>query len=311
MTKIKYAFSTIIITSSLIFLFVTFFENLDSIQFIKWTAKSGAFIAASIIMACLCILSGSIVWRILLAQKGISLSVLRSFEIVAKSNVGKYIPGNIFHFVSRVSLAKNFAISPKHTILSMSVESFLAVCTGLLLGFFGCVFKGNFDDLICLIINYRYKSFYILFYIILAVIIFYYLFYLCKSNQLLDYFVKLVNWYKIDIIICIIIFLFNFLIYGIILYFVSLNIWNLPHSIPWYYFIDGFAFAWAVGFLVPGAPGGMGVREAIMVAIYSSEFGGGVIVCLIITMRFITILADVFSFSFAVFVGKYYARWLK
>jgi len=32
--------------------------------------------------------------------------------------------------------------------------------------------------------------------------------------------------------------------------------------------VDGFALAWVLGFIVPGAPGGIGIREVILAGLH-------------------------------------------
>ena len=60
-----------------------------------------------------------------------------------------------------------------------------------------------------------------------------------------------------------------------------------------------FAVAWVAGYLTPGAPGGLGVREAMMVLLLSPVVGSGAAVGLGITMRITTTLGDAVAF----FVG--------
>lgn len=39
---------------------------------------------------------------------------------------------------------------------------------------------------------------------------------------------------------------------------------DLQLSLPWVTWLSGFALAWTVGLVVPGAPGGLGVFEAVL-----------------------------------------------
>jgi uncharacterized membrane protein YbhN (UPF0104 family) len=57
-----------------------------------------------------------------------------------------------------------------------------------------------------------------------------------------------------------------------------------------------FASAWTAGYLLPGAPGGLGVREAVSIALLTPILGAGTAVALSITMRLSTTLGDGLAF---------------
>jgi glycosyltransferase 2 family protein len=53
-----------------------------------------------------------------------------------------------------------------------------------------------------------------------------------------------------------------------------------------------FAVAWIAGFITPGAPAGLGIRELILVTSLSPFFGGESAVGIAATLRAVTILGD-------------------
>lgn len=66
-----------------------------------------------------------------------------------------------------------------------------------------------------------------------------------------------------------------------------------------------FAAAWLAGFLVPGAPGGLGVREMAMVLLLSPALGESVAAGLGLTLRLITTLGDLFMFAIGCWMNKF------
>lgn len=56
--------------------------------------------------------------------------------------------------------------------------------------------------------------------------------------------------------------------------------------------IGAFPLAWAAGFVVPGAPAGIGVREATLLALLSPIMGTGPAVTLALTHRLLTAIVD-------------------
>jgi uncharacterized membrane protein YbhN (UPF0104 family) len=63
-----------------------------------------------------------------------------------------------------------------------------------------------------------------------------------------------------------------------------------PHQIPQLY--TAFSFAWLLGLLIPGAPGGLGVFEATAIALLDRHFSAGVILSVVALFRLVSILAE-------------------
>jgi glycosyltransferase 2 family protein len=56
---------------------------------------------------------------------------------------------------------------------------------------------------------------------------------------------------------------------------------------------SAFSFAWMLGLVVPGAPGGIGVFEATAIALLNSQIPTGTIIGGVALYRMISILAEV------------------
>jgi uncharacterized membrane protein YbhN (UPF0104 family) len=69
---------------------------------------------------------------------------------------------------------------------------------------------------------------------------------------------------------------------------------NIPHN--GLLLTGSFATAWAIGFLVVGAPAGLGAREGVMLAMLQSGYSGNNAIVLIIAIRLATTLGDVLCF---------------
>ena len=57
-----------------------------------------------------------------------------------------------------------------------------------------------------------------------------------------------------------------------------------------------FSIAWLTGFVVPGAPGGIGVRETVIIFFIAPIIGEAQGVTVAIALRFVTLLGDIFYF---------------
>jgi uncharacterized membrane protein YbhN (UPF0104 family) len=63
-----------------------------------------------------------------------------------------------------------------------------------------------------------------------------------------------------------------------------------------------FLFAWIIGFVTPGAPGGIGIREGVMLFVCGDQYADR-IVLFVLVMRIASVFADVLAFL----IGKIYA----
>ncbi len=93
------------------------------------------------------------------------------------------------------------------------------------------------------------------------------------------------------LLLCALIYAANFLAIGLCLDLLALQVFAAGQShLAW---LTGvFALAWVLGFLVPGAPGGLGVREAVLLAALGPLYGAATAVGLALTLRVITTFGD-------------------
>ena len=96
----------------------------------------------------------------------------------------------------------------------------------------------------------------------------------------------------------------TFIIFGIVISSLVRTFWGLYINVPWYQFTWCFALAWVLGFIVPGAPGGIGVREVVFTKLFDGTLGEGVAVCLAVVLRVITILGDLLAFGVAYWLER-------
>lgn len=67
-----------------------------------------------------------------------------------------------------------------------------------------------------------------------------------------------------------------------------------------------YSLSWAVGFLLPGAPGGLGVREAALALLLTGTYTPDVIFTLSIMSRVSSVAADVLIFGFGLTLSRRY-----
>jgi hypothetical protein len=75
-----------------------------------------------------------------------------------------------------------------------------------------------------------------------------------------------------------------------------------PHSIP--QLMSAFSLAWLLGLIVPGAPGGIGVFEATAIALLDKHFSAGLLLSVVALFRLVSILAEAMAAGLAVLSEK-------
>lgn len=217
-----------------------------------------------------------------------------------KTFIARYIPGNIFHFVGRQLLGNKLGIS--HFILALSsvLESFLLLIVGfsvILLGFSQNFFNISIFD--HLDINNKKLLLLIAGGCFITVIYFSYKKHLgeiFKSFSMRDI-------GKLAIVcVCYSLFL---VINGVILFCIfsfmlktDLKIGELP------IILCAQVFAWMGGFITPGAPGGLGVREALLTMILSNILPASIIIAGVLIFRVITLFGEILALCITILFFK-------
>jgi hypothetical protein len=91
---------------------------------------------------------------------------------------------------------------------------------------------------------------------------------------------------------------------------------GLIHGFPWTALpaqtpeiIGSIAAAWLGGWLTPGAPSGIGVRESIIILILSPQIGGDVAAFMAIAYRIVTVVGDLLFALFGLILAQVWGNW--
>lgn len=63
------------------------------------------------------------------------------------------------------------------------------------------------------------------------------------------------------------------------------------------FFVGAFAVSWIAGFVVPGAPAGLGVRELVLTAWLGDALPATTVVVLVLALRVATTIGDAINFG--------------
>ena len=219
------------------------------------------------------IILGIYAWHIMLLQYSKkSFPFLASYYYFSKTEIAKYLPGIIFHFVGRQALASKIGISQIEMAKISLLFSFLlltgTVLTSTVFAFLSndvpntiLTLMGLSSIIILIILVYMYPSFPRIKKVSMNL-------YLALSVALQGIMLGMIVMYQSDS------FTAN-------LFFLCVSIYTL---------------SWLIGFITPGASGGLGIREGTFIAITSYlqvDISTDIIIFSVLLVRLINISVDI------------------
>jgi len=195
-----------------------------------------------------------------------------SYYYFAKTEIAKYLPGNLFHFVGRQALASNIGITQREMAKISILFSFLLLTATVFSSTF-CTFLSN--DIPLYISIFMGVSCVI----ILAIVYYTYPSFPIKKK------IKMILILALSIIL-------QGIMLGII---ISVQTGSMPMGL-FCKVVGIYIISWLVGFATPGASGGIGIREGAFIAIATLlhlHIDSQIIIFSILLVRLINIITDV------------------
>ncbi|MCD8188277.1 MAG: hypothetical protein LUD57_06690 [Ruminococcus sp.] len=293
----------IIMIAALAFIVKKFIDmDIDIKQF-----KSPRVIAAlviGIIVQTIIWLCAGYPWKVFtqsLSGKKIPFSEV--MPVYTRSNIYKYLPGNVLQYVGRNQLASNMKISHVDVACATILDIiFCVIGTGIV----SVILLGS--RISELVVEYG-KQIAIVGIIgvilIAAVVVVMYIKFREKLREYLRRYSKALAPGNRANLAKGILYYFGQNALSAVMYFVSLSlIFNGEASVSELITYTGaFLFAWIVGFVTIGAPGGIGIRESVMIFICGEKFADKILL-FVLVMRVASTIADVLAF----FIGKVYEK---
>lgn len=229
----------------------------------------------------------------------ISMKKLNTLEILSiylTTNIGKYLPGNIFHFVGRHFIVRKYGISDLRLLFINLTEIIYFLLSSIIMIGFGLLFGAiKISDKIINIINSKILiiAFVIGICFIIALLIWY------KKKAIIEV-LKLLNRSNITkLIITMFLYFIYFLLSGLLILLILKFLLNIDFSFNNAVLsVSVFSLSWFLGYIVPGASGGIGIRELIMVMMFSPVFGQTDSLLVAILSRIITLFGEVLVFVY-------------
>lgn len=291
-------------------LFFTYFAwtNWKDLPGIEWNLMSIGSLLCGVALSSSTVAINGWIWWILLRDSGQRISIIPACYVIAVSQFVKYLPGNLAHHVGRVVMAKDFGLSVPVTLTTMVLEVLWVAGVGFGLAVIGVtVYRDGSSDISGIGGAYLSVPFLLLTAtsLILLPWVGLWLMKRCAPSLLK----KMMRGYDIEVprlhvaLAACSLMVTNFLILGIALKILAFGLLDVNAG-GVLQLSCLFAGAWVAGFLLPGAPGGLGVRESVMLILLTPIFGAGISVSLSILLRIVTSLGDLLAYVVGVIVGR-------
>lgn len=240
----------------------------------------------------------ALAWTWLLRGFGQPVRLGVATPVLAATQFGKYLPGNVAHHLGRVLVARSFGMQTAPLVLSMSYETVLVAAACAHASALSLLWSPPQALEASALFRHPMLAIALLTGAALAAL------------ALLPPAARCIAMRRSAIavpadmrpgwttsIACYATYLLNFALVG-------LGLWVTAHAIASEgatppavaFFIGAFASSWILGFLAPGAPAGLGVREAALALWLEPALGAAPAVLLIVLLRVATTLGDFGNF---------------
>lgn len=288
---------------SVVFIAKKFYDSRTLIGSIEWKKTIPLFTFASILYAL--IMGGfALCYQFLIKRlTGKSVNSINVIYLYLRSNLYKYLPGNVFHLIGRNQIAKDESLPHVQVAMITTLEIILQIITVLILVL---LFSAEY------LIQYLTRAIQFIgenktMFLIAGIIILIAVFFFARKirgKQIL----KALTFISVRTIPFLLVFILFYAVYFVGFGFIYILVLhqvgvNLPASL-YMTTIGVYSFSWLIGFLTPGAPGGLGIREVVMAALLTGIASQDLIVVSATLTRLVSIIGDILAYILIIIIRK-------
>jgi glycosyltransferase 2 family protein len=293
MSRLKPHLRWVIFGATLFFLGTAFKQNWQEVAAIEIDGRGWVILSLAFVGTMLAQTWAGWVWGWILQEFNQTADPVWATRTFLKTNIAKYLPGNIWHFYRRIWAAQKAGISIEAATLSVVVEPLLMASAALSMGLVlaesnAWMWQGAALAIVATTLHPR----------VLSPVAERLSLVKAKAfrSEIPEGEIFHMKRYPLRPWLGELVFLVwrggGFVLIVVALGSVSVS--QLP------LLISGFSVAWLLGLILPGAPGGLGVFEATALALLDNTFSTGLILSAVAVYRVISILAEVGGAGLAV-----------
>ena len=275
----------LLVALSLIYLGQVFADNIEALHGVPPTLINYLILVTLLVFYIFGYAIFSYSWLLQLKVKYPEFSYRSAFSIIGRSQIGKYLPGNIAQFVARLALLpKN--MKKTDVMYTMFIENIVMLTTSVVVGICYIFYFDFFREIGQQRLWLGLAAF--------------------LSFSLISYFgIRLLrnkfDFLKLSQSVSVKILALSFLspIMGGATIYLLVAIFGDTSSVTYFQCVTGFSLSFVAGFIVPGAPGGIGIREFVFVLLFGGFVTTAIALEIILTFRVLSITGDALLFALA------------
>ncbi len=279
---------SIFFISSLSYFCVYFFDNIDQISFEINLERNGINLSLSFLFCVLSIYLNAYAWKYIVKWLGKEFKSNNLVSFYVLTNILKYVPGGMWHFVERFNFIKKIS-NPEIALYSTLIEPYFMLTGSFLLASMGLIFSPFYFFLIFPLIFLNRKFIFLIFKIlgslkgkVLEVLR------LPNSKGQFEERINIVSFFPSRALFLEIGFVFS----KFIGFYICLNTFYTSNTLNIIFLLVIFSLSWSIGLVVPAAPGGVGVFEACLLLFVGKSIPENIILISLVYFRIISTSAD-------------------
>ncbi len=281
---------SIFFISSLSYFCIYFFDNIDQISFEINLERNGINLFLSFLFCVLSIYLNAYAWKYIIKWLGKEFKSNNLVSFYVLTNILKYVPGGMWHFVERFNFIKKIS-NPQIALYSTLIEPYFMLTGSFLLASMGLIFSPFYFFLIFPLIFLNRKFIFLIFKIlwslkgkVLEVLR------LPNSEGQFEEKINIVSFFPSRALFLEI----GFVLSKFIGFYICLNTFYTSNTLNIIFLLVIFSLSWSIGLAVPAAPGGVGVFEACLLLFVGKSIPENIILISLVYFRVISTSADLF-----------------
>ena len=279
---------SIFFISSLSYFCIYFFDNIEQISFEINLERNGINLSLSFLFCVLSIYLNAYAWKYIVKWLGKEFKSNNLVSFYVLTNILKYVPGGMWHFVERFNFIKKLS-NPQIALYSTLIEPYFMLTGSFLLASMGLIFSPFYFFLIFPLLFLNRKFIFFIFKIlgslkgkVLEVLR------LPNSKGQFEERINIVSFFPSRALFLEI----GFVLSKFIGFYICLNTFYTSNTLNIIFLLVIFSLSWSIGLVVPAAPGGVGVFEACLLLFVGKSIPENIILISLVYFRVISTSAD-------------------
>ena len=279
---------SIFFISSLLYFCIYFFDNIDQISFDINLERNGINLFLSFLFCVLSIFLNAYAWKYIVKWFGKEFKSNNLVSFYVLTNILKYVPGGVWHFVERFNFIKKIS-NPQIALYSTLIEPYFMLSGSFLLASMGLIFSPLYFFLIFPLLFLNRKFIFLILKILgsLKGKVFEVL-RLPNSKGQFEERINIVSFFPSRALFLEI----GFVLSKFIGFYICLNTFYTSNTLNIIFLLVIFSLSWSIGLVVPAAPGGVGVFEACLLLFVGKSIPENIILISLVYFRVISTSAD-------------------